>query len=186
MLQQQATFIKETQFEDVYLDNLEDYTLAMNNVWLRKRDNFFELKRGIDPKSEVNRANVDRYEEITEKTKIISILNKFFGTQCTTMEELESSKKIEPFATIQTRRKSYQWKEFSLDVDETNFGYQLAEIECQVDSKEKVEHATQHLLQFCQQNGIPPNQKVLGKLEKYILDNCPKLLKLLVKNGFLK
>jgi predicted adenylyl cyclase CyaB len=166
------TFENEKKFTDIYFDT-KDYFLTKQDFWLRKRDDFFELKKRIGA-SELRK--VTSYEEITKNKEIENHLNQIFQKEKTLDEYLQE---FEPFASIETIRKKYKFNEFTIDVDSTNFGSNFGEIELIVQDENEIEKAKAKIEEFFREYQLKRDK--LGKVAKYILENNPIQTEILMK-----
>jgi predicted adenylyl cyclase CyaB len=156
-----AEFITEKKFTDVYYDT-DDYALTKNDTWLRSRDGRFELKV-LTGESHQGRS-VDQYKEIEDDKSIAQKLN--IETDKPLAEALTAFG-YKPFATIVTIRRKYKKDGFAIDLDAADFGYEIAEIELMVESKEGVPGAVQKIVSFAESHGLKVSP-VNGKLVEYL------------------
>lgn len=163
-----GVYLEEINLHDTYFDTV-DYAYTTQNMWLRKRLNAFELKKAVKR----NDRTIDRYEEITDHTRILQVLH------IQDLGELEASleqAKIVPFASFKTTRKKYRLHNFNIDIDCADFGdliYQVAEVECMVESEGEIEQAESNIHSFLSQFGVDPTQKLRGKLIHYLFKTKP-------------
>ena len=144
-------------FTDIYYDTV-DHKLTTRDIWLRKRDQIYELKFPF--KEQTTNVNVekvlgvDRYNEITDSNKIaqtlVDIPNIAFIKPPTenSFEFFLSVNKIKLFANIRTNRTRYMMKvdigqnlmvDINVDYDKVEYicneknkvigNYEIAEIE---------------------------------------------------------
>ncbi|KAK6185520.1 hypothetical protein SNE40_007733 [Patella caerulea] len=136
-----AKLKSEKSFTDVYWDN-EDYLLTLSDCWLRRRDSYWQMKIPVhsDPIFDVN----TKYQELTKEKDIINfIANKLtlnLGKRSNLSYLLEKAKLID-FATINTVRKSYILDGCQVDLDSTNHGFQVGEIEVVAPSSSEIPSA---------------------------------------------
>lgn len=142
---------KETvEMEDEYFDNELNYFLLENDCWLRSRkmeDNVqWELKYPIKSGS-INKSqekNFSNYYELNVQSEIIDFIRKLAKNNSNlnnnqaicilNMKELVKIFDLKPFSKIKSARKSYVYQEFKIDLDETDFGYKVGEIEIMLKS----------------------------------------------------
>lgn len=167
-----ANLISEKTFTDIYYDN-NDYSLTKNNIWLRSRAGNFELKFPVF--SLTKNKKVDYYEEITDEKSIADKLNIRYETNL--IKSLNISEH-QQFATIQSHRKKYQKEGFTIDIDEMDFGYNLAEIELLVESQEETSIAEQRIINFALSHSLSITP-VRGKVIEYIRRNNNNHFKIL-------
>ncbi|MFN0065269.1 MAG: CYTH domain-containing protein [Chlamydiales bacterium] len=130
-------------FTDVYYDT-KDYSYTRQNIWLRKRDGVYELKRRL--KTEV-------YEEITQMEEI---------------EKIVDLEKVHPFATFATTRERYKLFNVTVDLDLTDFGHEVGEIEILVEKESEVPKAEKKLDSMLAQFGIDSTKKPQKKIAAYL------------------
>jgi len=150
LLVQGAKFLGEKTFVDVYLDNPK-LDLTCKNIWFRKREKSYECKFGS---RDVH--GVDNYKELSEEEDIGKFLETITHTKFVKghFEEFLHASQITPFGSIKTHRKKLLLEEFGIDLDETDFGYRLGEVELLVD-----DHETAKEKRSCYQN-----QEFLSKI----------------------
>ena len=125
-----AHMLKQKTFTDIYFDTKE-YDLILKDVWLRKRDDVFELKI---PRHTNIEHHVYQYEEIHNEDEIRRHLGLVAANDL--LSDLESAGYV-PFCVCTTVRASYRRGEFTLDFDRVSYehdhlAYELAEIELMV------------------------------------------------------
>ena len=136
-----AEFVKEKIINDIYYD-LPDYSLFKKDIRLRKRGTSFELK-GYLSSSDSNSTRVAK--EIDNEIEIKKYLN-LSGKD--SLEEI-IEKNFISLCKYTTKRREYKKEGFVIDVDETDFGYNMTEIELEVEEDEaKIKEAEEKLLIF--------------------------------------
>ncbi|MBI5345802.1 MAG: CYTH domain-containing protein [Chlamydiae bacterium] len=176
-IKKNGEFIDKKTISDVYYDDVQ-FSLTTKNIWLRKRNNRFELKVGMTQK----RERLDVYQEILTEEEILTHLNLGKGP----LESLLKNKKIIPFCEMKTTREKYKIRKFIIDIDEAHiedFIYRLAEIELLVDTKEQVEQAKEEILLFSQSLGIHANKVEPGKLIAFLAHKRKEHYKALLEAG---
>ena len=153
-LKNNATMLGEHILEDIYLD-FEDLRLVKNDIWLRKRNEKYELKIPM-----CNHQKSDVYEEIVDDVQILARLN------------LKNFDDLITFSALITGRQKFQIGDFHIDVDEitspgTDFLYNMMEIELMVDSVAQYENAQEKILKFMNEHSLK-NEIVNGKVIEYI------------------
>jgi thiamine-triphosphatase len=163
----EATFINERIFTDVYFDK-KDHYYTVKDIWIRKRDDRFELKV---PQSAflLERAS-DQYEEIEDDKKIAEFLK--LPVTKPLVEVLEEND-IVPFCKITTKRKKYKKDKFTIDIDEMDFGYNVCEIELMVDDASEGGKAEVEIIDFASRFDLP-NVRVRGKVLEFLRINDPE------------
>ena len=159
LLKYGGKYLKDVHFNDTYYDS-ETFALTSNDHWLRKRDNQWELKCSLSSKGEQSSVKIDQYEEFSNETEIIYHLSlnpdvdskRLQGKS--TVEDAIDVLGIKPIATFDTFRVKYQLPGgFHIDLDKTNFGYELGEIELICQNKEEVDETTAKILDMGEKLG---------------------------------
>jgi len=156
------------KFTDVYFDTA-DYALTKMDWWLRERDGRFELKV---PADKVNRdVETNQYHEFETEAEIKEKLS--IETDRPLKEVLDGFGYV-PFATIATTREKFKKEGFTIDVDEMDFGFHVAEVEVMVNEKDDVELAKRLIFEFAERHKLavkPTRGKVLEYLARYSEDH---------------
>lgn len=170
-----AEFLKEVRLEDAYYD-LPGFPLIKHDRYLRSRNGKFELKLLAGDRGEFN---VNVYEEVEDETEIQSKLSLGDGNMMASLEKAGYF----VVAHIKSVRRKYKKGEFSIDLDTTDFGYNLAEIELMVPSGEGVNEATEKILKFATETGVKvaPGIGVRGKLLEFLYRDKPDVYKEIVE-----
>ena len=147
---------------------------------MRKTNNVskWELKYPSKLCNDEKLKNFDNYFEIEEVDKIIEfVLNLsknytlFDGVDRDSIDkfDIESLIKLfdlKEFATINSQRKSYSIDQIEIDLDETDFGYKVGELEIILDDKstsDEIENATNQI------------NKMVAKLGKLVVTSFSKI-----------
>jgi hypothetical protein len=134
------------EFTDDYFDNEEFYFLTKNDFWLRTRNitnkpKKWELKTKYNNKNDNSTKNIHLYYEIDDPIEIAKQINDLIETKgfFNNFEDIKDKRDIDQiiqnfnltiFASIKTKRKTYHLKnELRIDLDETDFGYCIGEME---------------------------------------------------------
>ena len=140
-----ANKIEQKHIRDKYYDSSINYFLLLNEYYLRSRaknnsKTNWELKY---PSNLVK--NIENYYEVEEPTQIGGLVydlsrkyadfNQINKSSCMTINELLTSFDLKCFADINTTRKSYVVNNVRIDLDETDFGYKLGELEFMLPEK---------------------------------------------------
>eukprot|EP01080_Neovahlkampfia_damariscottae_P002935 gene2935-4774_t len=165
--------VSTENIKDTYYDT-KDYFMTKNDFWLRQREEYFELKFRVG--STENR-NILSYKEITDLNDIEHHLNHLFEKQKRLKDYLEV---FEPFATIETSRMKFKFKEFNIDLDSTNFGSNFGEIEILVEEEKEIEEAKKKIEHFMKEHNLKRDK--IGKVLSYILKRNQKQKKILFEN----
>jgi adenylate cyclase class IV len=162
-----ATLVSTQTFTDIYYDTV-GHDLARKDWWLRRRDDRFELKVPLhDP---FGKHSVLRYQEYDQPETIAQQLGLVLGSN---FDDLLEDNDYQAFATIVTTRKRYGRDGFTIDIDTTNFGYSVCEIELMVPEGQQ-QLAEERILGLATSCGLPMGL-VRGKLSEYVCRNYPQL-----------
>ncbi len=175
-----AEFLCETEFTDTYYDDSR-HSLTTGDVWLRSRDGRFELK--IPMNVAIEERATDRYRELETDEEIAAYLKlpeyKAFADALQQME-------YAPFATITTKRRKYKKDGYGIDLDATDFGYNVAEIEHMTDDESKIHDATQKLVEYAAAYGLSESNVTPGKVVEYLRRNNPVHFQTLIEAKVIK
>lgn len=167
-LRKQSIFLKKEKISDIYFDN-EKCELTLDNKWLRRRMDKFELKIGSNSSS----SFVDLYQEITDEKTIREILKLDVSSSLT---ESLCKKNILPFCSFVTYREKYKLDEINIDIDMADFGefsYSVGEFEIMVHEKDEVIAASEKLEKKLLDLNIISNVPVQAKLSYYLMKKRP-------------
>ena len=137
-----AVFVGDKKIVDIYYDT-SDYEFAKKSMWLRNRDNVWELKVYF----KVEGGDSESAYEI-EKEK--EILEKLGYTEFNSVNEF-ANQKLNILGQIIIERKKYTKEGFNLDFDEIDFGLKKVYIEFMVDSESKVKETNEKIINFAKQ-----------------------------------
>ena len=152
-----ASLRKESTFTDIYYDN-PLYVLTSNNFWLRQREGLWQLKSPVGGRSANETLVNSSYKESELEMDILNLLmpilcntddDKIYFTnqlnliddadkRCSTLVEVLRHLNCKPFCKITTRRQTFALGEFNIDLDLTDTGYQVGEIELLSDGEENI------------------------------------------------
>lgn len=171
-----AQFLGEKKFTDTYFDN-EQFSLGLNDMWLRNRDGKWELKI---PMRQTQDEMINKYHEIEGEMAIreifaIPVVNDF--------ETDLKSLGHEPFCKFKNVRNKYQKEGFVIDLDIADFGswnYAVAEIELLVEKQEDMQIAEEKIFAFAKKHGLEIAH-VNGKLVEFIKRKMPERYEALKK-----
>lgn len=158
-----ATFLHTKSFSDTYFDTTS-YTYTLQNMWLRKRAETFELKVGIIKEGDT----IDRYDELTEPSAIYKTLGIELNSN---LENDLANHAIVPFCTFTTTRTKYQLGPYTIDIDHAVCGsmtYDIAEIERLVNTPDEIPKAEQSIYELIAKLQIDPTIRLLGKLPYFL------------------
>lgn len=105
---------------DEYFDT-RDYDLLRRDHWLRKRQEKWQLKKRVED---------GVYEEIEDEDRIDAVLKNL-------KQDFEWERCVK-FAEIETKRSKFRMNDVIIDVDETNWGFVVGEIEICVENKDQI------------------------------------------------
>nr|XP_054748929.1 thiamine-triphosphatase-like [Lytechinus pictus] len=145
-----GTFSGVVTLTDSYFDN-ENYSLTKEDFWLRRRNDQWELK--MPPKNRQDEsASCTQYKEVTNEHDIVTEMAAILCNSSPNDDAVNGNDQIyeakdvetmitkfglEPFAELKTNRKNYRMNdEISITIDETDFGFQVGEIEMMVQSSD--------------------------------------------------
>lgn len=175
----EAEFLGENKFTDVYYDD-KNYSLTANDLWFRARDGKFELK--VPMNKSIEERVSDQYEELEDDE---AILNYFNAGKNKSIKDFLSEKGYKPFCKIITKRRKYKKEGFNIDLDETDFGYNCAEIECMLNDSSKMEAATKLIVEFARRHSINQGDR-WGKVIGYVRINNPVHFQALIEAKVIK
>src|SRR6185436_17517121 len=135
-----AEFLGEKKFTDIYYDDL-NYILTGQDLWLRSRDGKFELKIPMNKK--LKERVSDQYKELETDAEI---LQYFEPGSKSTLAEFMAKNEFNPFCKIVTTRRKYKKDAFGIDLDITDFGFTVAEIELMAKTAADMEKTTNKIL----------------------------------------
>lgn len=134
-----AELHKERAFLDRYYDN-PDYSLTLKDCWLRQRNGSWELK--VVSGKLIKLAS--QYQEITKSNEIVDFLvNHFHRADLSNVpiNQVIQRLNLEPFVEFTTTRQTYFLPECTIDLDLTDFGYQVGEIEVMASDTSQIPRA---------------------------------------------
>jgi adenylate cyclase class IV len=161
-----AHFLGTEKHTDIYYDTA-DHALTKRSVWLRTREGKFELKF---PMGVRGKSGVTSYDEIEDDELVAQKLGFPAGEP---LDRTLASLGYRPFATITTTRSKYEKEGFHIDVDDTDFGHSVVEIELMVAGEHEMEAAGKRILDFASAQGISIAENIRGKVIEYLRRNDP-------------
>ncbi|MAF80370.1 hypothetical protein CL629_04830 [bacterium] len=171
-----AQSLGEFAFSDTYYDK-GSYPLAKKDIWLRSRDDKWQLKIGEEDSGCEKDDYVDHYEEIKTESGIRKILGVEHYASLAEDLEGEGYKSI---ATFTTKRKKFKSGKFNIDIDEASFGYNIVEIERIVDDRKDATKAAKEVIEFAKKRGLKVGD-VHGKIVEYIKAHDPQNYKSIIE-----
>ncbi|XP_028393347.1 thiamine-triphosphatase-like [Dendronephthya gigantea] len=140
-------FLNEIHFVDTYFDS-ELYRLTLNEHWLRRRDTKWQLKYCTSPGNGTDSVRIDKFNEVSDEseihTRLASLLNvdeKSLPLDSKVTSDVVKALGLKPIAEFETFRGKYKLGAFTIDLDRTNFGYELGEIELTCEKQSEMESA---------------------------------------------
>lgn len=145
-----ANFMATKIIKDVYYDT-PDFALTRRDLWLRKRNDVFELKAPAVTGDD----RAEQYLEIMDTSLMLRYMHlEDAGDFATTLAQHN----IQPFCACNIEREEYVLEGITLDFDITEFAdgfqYSLGEAEIVVKDKSETEEAVQRLEEFMQRHGL--------------------------------
>jgi adenylate cyclase class IV len=166
-----AEFLGEIENYDEHYD-YPDFRLFKKGFRLRNRNGKFELKiKGSDFASGTTNS-----EEIETEPEILEKLG--FGPEAGLADII--SAQMEVFAAWRTKRKKYKKGRFNIDVDKTDFGYNVCEIEVMVEDPQEAERAEREITNLAREAGFPL-EKLPTKMREYLKVAKPEIYQELYK-----
>ena len=100
--------MKEVHYSDTFFDN-SSCSLTLQDNWLRRRDEAWELKIPAGGKSRGKEKGIDGYNEVTDECEIIQHLSRCLGLdneheQVISVQELTKKACLLEFASYQVAR----------------------------------------------------------------------------------
>ncbi len=163
-----AEFLSEKEHTDIYYD-FPDYRLFKKGNRLRKRNEAYELKVALEGHKD---SDLQLYNEIENDEDILA----FLGLSKDTSLQKVISDQMSIVCEIKTNRKKYKKEDFSIDVDSTDFGYDMVEIELMVESESKVKEAEEKIISFASNAGLSL-AGLSGKTVEYLKRVRPEIYK---------
>ena len=126
-----AEFVGEKVNHDEYFDN-NDYSLTTKDIWLRRRNGEFQMK--VPFNEELEERTLDRYQELESEEAIA----EYFSWDLSAKDFAEYlAENFVSFVNFKSTRRKFRHPEgFTIDIDRTDFGYDMLEIELLVDEEE--------------------------------------------------
>ncbi len=168
LLLKDAEFLGEKENADTYYD-LPDFSFWKKGMRLRKRNNGYELKiQGKDFYKNITEHN----EEIDDHTLI---LERIGFNKNDNLEDIVKNKS-EVLCVIKTKRKKYKKGEFAIDIDETDFGYNVVEIELIVENEQAISQAEQKIINLAERFNFSTD-RLPGKVSECLRLTRPEVYK---------
>ncbi|XP_078607832.1 thiamine-triphosphatase-like isoform X1 [Branchiostoma floridae x Branchiostoma japonicum] len=172
-----------TSFHDVYYDT-EEFILTLADHWLRKREGNWELK--CPPSSRDQASLVEQYVELQREADILKQLAAILNVEAASVDEMTRLARCEPFCNFQTDRKTYTLDGgFKIDLDQTDFGFRVGEIELICQKQADVPEALCRIDALAEKLGFQSSKKIPGKMSAFLKTFRKKHYDTLVKGGLL-
>jgi len=175
-----AQLVGRTIMTDIYFDT-PDYQLTCKDRWLRKRNERWELKLPLN-RERIGDRTTDQYQELENEAEIARALGMSGDAK---LAEALVQGGHAPFCTVVTTREKYKSGDFTLDFDETDFGFSLLEIELLVQDPRDVMVATQRIVAFAHEHGTTAALDH-GKIIEYLYRKSPPHYAALVSAGVIR
>lgn len=190
------------EFTDTYYDT-PGCVLASSDVWLRARDDAWEIKLPVlgDERRSGGERSVFREVEGPAATlrELLAVLDDAPPPETPVSREEDDpsaadaalrdameSREVRPFASFSTRRAKFRLDGAVVDVDAASFGHVVVEVEVLCAAADEIPAAEVKVRDVAERLGLRPLEHSGGKLETFIRRNCPAHLEALVAAGFLE
>lgn len=210
--------IKDTvNFMDWYFDVPNEWSLCRSDCWLRYRHLGWEKQGNLERKGSwqlkkgrrdvIGLSSTTIYEEF-EGDEVFDLVEKMIPEidHCqedtkTMMDDyripiLPRTQALQPFARIGSFRSSWKhstkWENVVVDLDGTDFGHTVGEVEVVLDQDEEddMRHAQDLIREIIsklnEDNQNYNNGSALGKLEAYLIANRPEVYEACIESGTMK
>ncbi len=173
-----AELISDKHLDDTYYDD-DSFSLTTKDIWLRRRNGEFQVKL---PEHELGqKLGFSHYTELETDDEI---RNHFKLNNSGDMEKDLAEAGYLPALNFTSQRKSYKLEPFRIDLDITNFEYEIAEIEILVEDQEGRQAAEDKIREFAVSKGLEM-KPIHGKVLELIHRNHPKHYQALKDAGVL-
>lgn len=164
-----AEFVGQKINRDVYYDT-PTAKLVRHETFFRNRDGVFELKVPLH-KLTKELPKAYHFNEISDEAEIRNVLGLNIGGS---LEDSLRKAGYEKIADIATTRMTYKRGPFTLDFDETDFGFSLLEVERTFEREDERAEAELSIHDFADAMGLE-QKHVLGKIHEYLMIKRPDL-----------
>ncbi len=154
-----ARFVSEHVNHDVAYD-YPDYRLFKKHVRLRNRNGSFELKVG-------------KTGGVSEEMESRKDIENYFNTP--NLDEFIKNN-LAVILEYTCKRKKYKKGDFTIDLDEMDFGYKLCEIELMVEKEEQVKDAEEKIINLAKKYNFEL-KRVPSKRAEYFRRFKPEVYK---------
>lgn len=159
LLKAGARLVKEMELTDEYYDT-DDFKMTLADFWLRRRNGKWQLKCPVAGHSSGigSHSYGSVYREVDNVDEILELLRPLLTATSTLTNNKNlvnylGLSRCSIFAEIRTCRSSYDLDGFSVDLDCTDSGYQLAEIEVMVPDESHIPEANRRIKSFAEKIG---------------------------------
>ncbi|XP_029385045.1 thiamine-triphosphatase isoform X3 [Echeneis naucrates] len=188
MLEESGVLVGKQQFRDQYFDTPQ-FDLTLRDMWLRKREECWELKYPLVPVSGRKEKSGEQsetaavstcYKEITSQPEIqlkVKDVIRDTETGVTCLDDSWLSRvNLVCFAEFTTVRQSFtlEEEEVKIDLDQADFGYNVGELEMLITEGEDVHAALERIDRTARKLGLTADQRVEGKMNVYLKRNLPE------------
>lgn len=191
-----ATPVDQKQFTDCYWDREGDFPLTQRDVWLRQRNQNWQLKIPIDFYQSLQKSSplahnrIDQYKELETESEICSFLQTTHfidpAGEASPLHSVLLKNKYSKLFSITTQRASYRFQEATIVIDEClPLGYSIGEIEFMTHDQQSSAKAQQRIRSIAEQLGIDLSAPVYGKVLHYINHCRPQHFQVLKASGLI-
>ena len=203
--------IGSVAFTDTYYDTPE-HALTANDVWLRRRDDRWEIKVPIPGDARRSGGERSVFREVEGAAGCLDELENALETETRAARRTRGSEKgearddlgadeededeklrrfmaertVTPFASFATTRAKFSLDGAAIDVDSASFGHTVVEVEVLCGDAGEVPAAEALVRAVAAKLALTDVGATGGKLETYLRRNCPKHLETLVERGILQ
>ena len=198
-----CSFMGEKKMRDVYYDHPTKYFLSKKDIWLRERNEEWECKvdfhfyQSLLQETDASlhktgeASGYDNYKELGGEEEINFFLSKWrLVERGGSLEETLKRNFIKPFCCIESVRSKYLYRgeegSITIDLDSTDFGYNIGEIEVMVEKESEIELAEKKIGRFSRLASIDLKSGVNGKVLEYIRKYNPPHFEALRECGLLE
>ena len=157
-----AEFVGEKTVHDVYYD-YPDFRMFKKDIRLRNRNGNFELKIGDDEIAGIA-------EEIEDEGEI----QKYFATELPLKAFIKEN--LVELINYKQNRKKYKKGDFTIDIDDLDFGYSCVEIELLVNTESEIETARTRIFDLAKENNFEI-MDIPSKRKEYLRKKNPEAYK---------
>jgi len=172
-----AVLFEEIVNHDVYYDE-KDWRLLKSDIHLRLRNGVIEMKKMVPGLKKSSGVGISGFfEEMTDHNQIKKVLGIESNIN---LADVLPSQRFYVLAKYQIKRTSYKIDQFRIDVDQTDFGYNMVDIEILVDDENMAIKAEGEIAQFAQTHSLgnsPHRDKLREYLFQFRRDEFEKYLK---------